>query len=66
MTVPEITEALIIRDLQPTDVVVLRVDGLTSNENIMKICEVMTASLGCRVVALRGDDITIESIRDDR
>jgi hypothetical protein len=66
MNVPEITEALIIRDLQPTDLVVVRASEPISNDALAKICEVLTASLGCRVVALRGDDITIESIRDDR
>jgi RNA-binding protein YhbY len=62
---PEIIEALIIRDPQPNDVVVVRLAETASEEDYRKIAEQLSRVLRCEVLTLRGD-ITIESIRDDR
>lgn len=63
-SLPEIIEAVIIRDPQPNDVVVMRVPWDISDEDMAEVIKVGRESLGCKVVALRG--IVIESIQDER
>lgn len=62
----EIVEAMIIRDPQPEDTLVVRMAAKTPDAELQEVAMELRRCLPCNVLVLRGDGIVIESIRDDR